>query len=307
MDFEVYIDSSLSALERLNDGYDHSNKNIMALLNDFEDAEWRYAKFQHFIWDNIAQTALSFNEREALSFKHHTELVEAAKNLRLTDSDRDIGTGSELAEVALYGLMKHHHGALPVVPKIFYKQNTQDNAKGADSVHIVLDQNGSDFSIWFGEAKFYNSLENDRLRQLVTSVGNALKTDKLKKENSIITNLSDFRTLLGETELAESIMSALSTRESIDQLKPRIHVPIFVLHECEITAEATSLTTAYREMMREQHEDRMREYFHQQNSKLQNLIQYSDITFHLVLFPVPNKSRIIDRFIATARHYRSGD
>ena len=52
--------------------------------------------------------------------------------------------------------MKHHYGALSAVPKIFYKQNVQDNAKGADSVHIVL--NNNDFSIWFGEAKFYPNL-----------------------------------------------------------------------------------------------------------------------------------------------------
>ena len=60
-----------------------------------------------------------------------TELIEAAKNLRLTDIDGDDpGKGSEIAEIALYGIMHHHFGALPVVPKIFYKQNVQDNAKG---------------------------------------------------------------------------------------------------------------------------------------------------------------------------------
>ena len=54
--------------------------------------------------------------------------------------------------------MKDYYNALPVVPKIFYKQNRNDNAKGADSVHLVLTDDMSDFSVWFGEAKFYKSL-----------------------------------------------------------------------------------------------------------------------------------------------------
>ena len=81
--------------------------------------------------------------------------------------------------------MKHHYNAIPVVPKIFYKQNVQDNAKGADSVHIVVDDK-DDFTIWFGEAKFYNSIEDARLYEIISSVEASLNTDKLKKENSII-------------------------------------------------------------------------------------------------------------------------
>ena len=56
------------------------------------------------------------------------------KNIK-TDTE-----GSELAEILLYGIMHHHYKALPVVPKIFNKQNSNDNAKGADSVHIVLEK-----------------------------------------------------------------------------------------------------------------------------------------------------------------------
>ena len=50
--------------------------------------------------------------------------------------------------------MKNHYKALSAIPKIFYKQNDNDNAKGSDSVHIVIDPNGG-FQLWLGEAKFY--------------------------------------------------------------------------------------------------------------------------------------------------------
>lgn len=170
MEFEILIDCSFSDINLDQSLAPVDKKFTTSFLNDFEDGQWRYSKFQSFIWDNIAETSLSYRERESLV--NHSLLVAAAKNLRLTDSDKeDVGRGSELAEIVLYGLMKHHYQALPVVPKIFYKQNAQDNAKGADSVHIVVESNG-DFSIWFGEAKFYNNIEDARLSSIVTSVEN---------------------------------------------------------------------------------------------------------------------------------------
>ena len=142
--------------------------------------------------------------------------------LQLIYERTDISKGSELAEVVLYGIMKDYYKALPVVPKIFYKQNSQDNAKGADSVHIVVTDN--DFSIWFGEAKFYNNIENARLDSIVVSVGNSLATDKLRKENAIITNVSDLDLLEIDSSLKEEIKSTLSPKNSIDDIKPRIHI-----------------------------------------------------------------------------------
>lgn len=135
--FEVLLDDFFSAFNTNKDLSPTSNKKVLSLINDFEDGKWRYTKFQSFIWDNIIETALSKREREKLVNQDHSRLIAAAKNLRLTDKENDIGKGSELAEIVLYGIMKHHYKALATVPKIFYKQNVQDNAKGVDSVHIV--------------------------------------------------------------------------------------------------------------------------------------------------------------------------
>ena len=145
--FEILIDESFARINSDGSLSPTHNKTVLSMINDFEDGSWRYSKFQNFIWDNVSETALSFRERESLIDQSHSTLTAAAKNMRLTDKSRDDkGQGSELAEIVLYGIMKHHYNSLPVVPKIFYKQNSQDNAKGADSVHIVI-ENSSDFSI----------------------------------------------------------------------------------------------------------------------------------------------------------------
>lgn len=303
MNFEVLVedgfldictDQSLEPIE---------NKSILSLANDYQGGKWRHSKFHNFVWDNIAETSLSFSERESLIDQSHSKLVAAAQSLRLTDTDKDIGKGSELAEIILYGIMRHHFDALPVVPKIFYKQNSQDNAKGADSVHIVLDGE-NDFTVWFGEAKFFNDISDSRLGDIVKSVGNSLATDKLKRENSIITNLRDIDYLISDKYLLESIKKALSQRESIDNIKPKLHIPILIIHECEITANNNRFTDEYKQQIIEFHKNRATAYFKKQINSLSEIDMYESITFHLILLPVPNKKQIVDRFVNKVKVFK---
>jgi Cap4 SAVED domain len=295
MDFAVLIDDRFLKLVG-SSNVAMARNHVLSIVNDFEDDAWRIQKFEDFVWNNIALTALSAQERDKLTGQSRSLLREAAKNLRLTDNANDFGKGSELAEIVLYGIMQHHYGALPVVPKIFYKQNTQDNAKGADSVHIVLEGN-ADFSLWFGEAKFYNSIEDARLPTIIESVGNSLRTDKLKKENSVITNTSDLGLLVKDAKLLGKIKEALSTRASIDSIKPRIHVPILLLHECTITKAAKQFDAAYIDSIKAYHLQRATSYFNRQTATLSGTVsKYLDITFHVILFPVPNRAHLVKRF-----------
>lgn len=305
MDFEILIDDFFLKLDASSNLVPVKNKRVLSLVNDYEDMQWRYEKFESFIWDNIALTALSEQEREKLSDRSHSKMIASAKNLRFTDNPNDIGKGSELAEIVLYAIMHHHYKALSVVPKIFYKQNVQDNAKGADSVHIVLDDK-DDFSLWFGEAKFYNSIDDARLPSVVKSVGNSLVTNKLKKENSIITNMPDIDALVKNSDLVKKIKAALSNQISIDQIKPKLHIPILLLHQCEITSAAVELTDDYRNNIKTYHLDRAKAYFNKQIESLEGTVtKYSDITFHIILFPVPDREKVVNEFIADVTHYKN--
>jgi hypothetical protein len=304
MDFEILINDDYLKLVKDSQLTPAGNKTVLSLVNDFEDKKWRREKFENFVWDNIALTALSAKEREKLVGKNASTLREAAKKLRLTDKDGDIGQGSELAEIVLYGIMHNYYGALPVVPKIFYKQNTQDNAKGADSVHIVI-EGDDDFSLWFGEAKFYNSIENARLASVVESVGNSLVTEKLKKENSIITNTTDIDRLVENKVLAAKIKRALSSENSMDNIKPILHIPILLLHQCAVTAESEEINDVYREKIRGHHVDRATVYFKKQIEALADKVtKYSSIKFHIILFPVPDRKQLVSRFTDAVAHFK---
>lgn len=296
--YNYCLDSSLNPIDK---------KKILTIINDFEDGKWRFEKFQKFIWNNIKETALSVQERMSLvSEGEDSILTEAAKKLRLIDDPHDVynGKGGEIAEILLYGIMRSHYGALPVVPKIFYKQNKQDFAKGADSVHIVIEDENN-FSLWFGESKFYNSIENARLQVIVNSVNESLKLDKLKKENSIITNITDldhFEEI--SPEMRVKIKSFLSQGESIDLIKPILNIPILLLHECEITSKTTEYNDAYKNEIINHHKERATKYFEKQINTCGNIHKYSEIKFHIILFPVANKKEIEDKFILKANSYK---
>ncbi len=292
----ICIDSTITSTE---------NKKVLSVINDFENGAWRFEKFQNFIWDNIKETALNHSERIALIDKGEGSVIsESAKNLRLVEGEKAFGRGSEIAEIVLYGIMKKHYSALPIVPKIFYKQNKKDEAKGADSVHIVVESEDK-FSLWFGESKFYNSIENARLDTIVESVNDSISLDKIKKENSIITNLSDINDFDEiSPELKAKIKASLSQDESIDKIKPILNIPILLLYECEQTKKGTQLTDEYKQGVIDYHKDRATEYFRKQITKCSGIHLYEKINFHIILFPVADKEKIVNKFIQVAKVYR---
>lgn len=280
------------------------NDFLLSVINGFEDGKWRKSEFRKFIFDNIAQTGLSAEERDNLYSKlPYTSLTESIKNLRLVDKDN--GKGSEIAEIVLYGIMRYHYHALPVVPKIFYKQNPNDNAKGADSVHIVLDDQG-DFSLWLGEAKFYNDIADERLYDPIKSVFDTISTDRIKKENSIITNIRDLEYVIIDPNVRKKVQTILRRDTSIDEIRKRLHVPVLLLHECSKTNKATELTEAYLNDIKEYHLNRAQKYFESQNNKQkkENIHGYEHIQFHLILFPVPQKKDIVNWFVERAKQIK---
>lgn len=305
MKFEIILDEIFDNVKLDDTLYPTDKKKVLSVINDFEDGKWRYERFQKFVWDNIKETALSHSERKALlDDGSGSVLSESAKKLRLVESVDAIGRGSEIAEIVLYGIMKNHYSALPIVPKIFYKQNTKDEAKGSDSVHIIIESEDT-FSLWFGESKFYNSIENFRLDTIVTSVKDSISLEKIKKENSIITNLSDINDF---DEISESLRSkiktSLSQDESIDKIKAILNIPILLLYKCEKTESCKSLTAQYKNEMIEYHKDRATQYFKKQISKCSDVHLYEKIKFHIILFPVADKDKIVDKFIQIAKAYR---
>jgi hypothetical protein len=301
--FDILFDSRLAEFIAKHD-INVSNEYALSMINDYEDKVWRYESFLTFIWDNIIETALSKNERESLVDGHYSALIGSAKNLRLTDSNKDPGKGSEIAEIALYGILKYHYKALSIAPKIFYKQNTNDFAKGADSVHIILSEDDNDFSLWFGEAKFFKSIDDSNFNEIINSVEKLLQPEKIKKENKIITNLKDIELCIPNKEVHDKIIETLSGDISLDYIRPKLHIPILLLYECNITAKYCEKSIDYVEEISSYHRERAEAYFRKQISRLSEIPKYKNVHFHLIIFPVPNKQKIVEEFTKQAKAFR---
>lgn len=289
-------------------------RNVLSILNDYSDKKWQKRKFLDFVWNNIALTALSKQERDKLVDSSYSTLIAAAKKLRLldrTNGDQDT-EGSELAEIVLYGIMHHHYGALPVVPKIFNKQNAQDNAKGADSIHLVPNSAG-DFSIWHGEAKFYNSIEDVRLPAIISSVLASLEKSAIVNENRIMSSSSDLKIYLKENpELLAKVLELLDDNASLDPIKARLNIPILLLHECKITSSHQEMCNEYVQQVLDFQRIRATQFYKKLHKKADKnddkntpVINFNKITLHFIFFPVPDKKAIVSEFLSEVDHFKS--
>ncbi len=301
MKFNIVVDDSLTNFCDLPGLAPIDRKSLLSFCNDYEEGVWCHAKFHRFIWSNVAQTALSEDERDSLAGDAADVIARAAKRLRLTkdETPETKGAGSELAEIFLYGIMRKHFGAIPAVPKIFYKQNVKDNAKGADSVHITVAD--GDFQIWYGEAKFYNSIKNARLGDIIASVGNSLQSDKIRKENSIITGVCQLKKYISDPDMLEELRYLLDEDTTTDRMKPKLHIPILILHECDILAGKDDFNDTLKDELIKHHMERANAFFKKQINQLSSIIKYEQISFTLILFPVPKKEEILDAYISRVR------
>ena len=93
--------------------------------------------------------------------------------------------------------------------------------------------------------------------------------------------------------------------ESIDKIKPILNVPILLLYECEETKKQTTLTDKYKNKMIEIHKDRATAYFKKQIERCKDVHLYEKINFHIILFPVADKEKIVDTFIIKAKAHRA--
>lgn len=300
IDFDILVDDAFVNICTDPTVTPIEKSHLLSVVNGFEDNKWRMSIFRNFIFNNLAETGLSAQEREALADKKFETLVAAAQKLRI-EKEIKKNSGGEIGEIMLYGIMKHHFNALPVVPKIFYKQNAKDYAKGADSVHITLSGTG-DFELWFGEAKFYDSIKNARLDEPIASIDEMLSKKKFRDENSIVTNLHDLDILLKDAAMSKKVKDSLSTSVSLDEIKKRLHVPIMLLHECDITKMAKDYNQAYKDSIIAFHKERANAYFKKMFAKLNTTVKNLDsIHFHLILFPVPCKADIVSDFMSHAQ------
>lgn len=276
--FEICLDSVVD---------DSCSRFLLSLINDYEEGEWKFDKFNNYIMNTLAETALSKKEREALREEPYSLIKQSIANLNQKEG--------EVGEIFLYGIMKKYYNALPIVPKIFYKQNINDNAKGADSVHLTIEN--QECHLWLGESKFYTDI-TDAISKAIKSIKDLLVKDKLNKEKSIITNVNDLELYMEDKkdEISEENMNKikkiLRQETSIDELKNILHIPISIIYQCEITKQYNELSEEYKQEIAKFHQEKAKQAITKITNELNTVHKVEKIKFHIILFPVPDKEKI---------------
>ena len=292
IDFEVLFDDLIE------------NKDIhmlLSLINDFESGVWRVNKFKLFILNHMSQTALTYEEREILGREHATVIQRCSERIREiqeNDTSKNRGNGGEFGEAFLYGILKKYYKAFPVNPKIFYKQNRNDYAKGADSVHITEDNEGN-FHLWLGESKFYKDLV-EAISNAIQSIRDLLVNNKLSKEKSLIMNIGDLKQYAKDNNLLDSekykkLERILRLDTSLDELKKILHIPISIIYECKITQNTQDITEQYREKIKEFHYTKAKNIQVKLNRELSEVYGIDKVKFHIILFPIPSKEDVLTK------------
>ncbi|MCR6572142.1 HamA C-terminal domain-containing protein [Campylobacter insulaenigrae] len=275
--FEICLDSVMD---------DSCSRFLLSLINDYEEGEWRFEKFNRYIMNTLAETALSKTEREALASKEEYYSIMQRSVANLNKKEGEIG------EIFLYGIMKKYYNALPIVPKIFYKQNTNDYAKGADSVHLTIEN--QECHLWLGESKFYTDI-TDAINEAIKSIKNLLVKDKINKEKSIIMDINDVESFIKDKiseESIDKIKRVLKQDTSIDELKNILHIPISIIYQCETTKTYSELSEEYKQKIVNFHQEKAKQAIIKITNELNNVHKIEKIKFHIILFPVPDKEKI---------------
>ena len=295
--FDIIINIQLMDLykeygEKEDFEYDIKYSSVLGIINKYINGEWNLKHFCTFFEDNIIFSALSKEELDALH-KPKTKLKKAFYNLKemkKKDNDKIEITDGEVGEVFLYGIMYEYYDAINLVPKIFYKQNRNDNVKGADSVHITI--SNKEIGIWFGEAKFYLDIKS-AISQAVSSISEFFE-DLIYKELSIsYPYLKDYKNDIDKKSFNK--LKYLLKEENIDKLKEYLHVPILILYEEEKLKNVKSMDEFISEEINSIFINNAMSLLNKQIIEFQNhnIFKYESIKIHIIFFPILNKKDIM--------------
>lgn len=295
--FDIIINIQLMDLykeygEKEDFEYDIKYSSVLGIINKYINGEWNLKHFCTFFEDNIIFSALSKEELDALH-KPKTKLKKAFYNLKemkKKDNDKIEITDGEVGEVFLYGIMYEYYDAINLVPKIFYKQNRNDNVKGADSVHITISD--QEIGIWFGEAKFYLDIKS-AITQAVSSISEFFE-DLIYKELSIsYPYLKDYKNDIDKKSFNK--LKYLLKEENIDKLKEYLHVPILILYEEEKLKNVKSMDEFISEEINSIFINNAMSLLNKQIIEFQNhnIFKYESIKIHIIFFPILNKKDIM--------------
>lgn len=259
---------------------DETRRGFTSIHCDYQQGEWFYDQLIKWLKNHIPRYALSPKELEDIRPEDMFNKVEKAAKM-IYGRKAKTGTRGEIGELILHGIVVELYNTSPVISKIFRKSARSDTVKGFDCVHAVL-EDGAIESLWLGEAKFYKNISK-AITSAVKSIKEMQDSLKLRDEFMLISNDLD-----PKTEAGSEVAKLISDTNSLDNITPKICIPVLLTYESPIVGKHTSTTQDFIDGIGLEVEKHINAF--------KDLVKDVDVDIHVFVFSIKQKQEIIDRF-----------
>ena len=215
-----------------------------------------------------------------------TRLKEAALSIYTTDKYRRRG---EFGELILHLLLRDFCGTIPLISKIFFKDNDNMTLHGFDGVHVT--DNQAEKVLWLGESKIYTDGKAGVVA-LADDLRKHLEHDYLRREFCLISK--KLPELVPESEHWREL---LNVHQKLETILDSICIPMVCTYSSGLFSDHNDNTEEYIEA------------FVKECKKLHELFKSKavtgKITIILMLLPVPSKDDLVEELDTRLKHMQA--
>jgi len=252
-----------------------SEATLKAYHVGFEQNKFRLTPLVDVLVRVIPEFAFGYQEGSTLLLTDAWDkLRDAARLIYTSDNYNNRG---EFGEIVLHLLLRDFCGTIPLISKIYFKDNRNSAVKGFDGVHIQICETLK--KLWLGESKIYTNGRSGVL-DLAEDVKKHLKQDYLRSEFSLIS-----------TKIPEKIpereywIKLLDKHQTLDNIFGSICVPC-------VCTYSSNLFKNYQDVTKEYLQDFKKES-HKLKSDFDTVNAVTDVEIILMLLPIESKKDLV--------------
>lgn len=253
---------------------------LAGICAGFEAGEWRYDQLAEHVVEWLPEFALSERELAAMSGANARRALRSAAETVYQSTK--YATRGEVGEILLHAIIRQEFGSIPVISKVFFKDAPNDTVKGFDAVHVVDGQDG--LELWLGEVKLYKDVAS-AVRDVLVELEQHTRIPYLRTEFAAI-----WRKVDQDHPHREALKRLLVSNVTMDEVFTRICIPVFLTYDSEVVAAHSKTDAAY--------EAGITAEFEKHHGRFKNSPLPREIRIILVLLPMNNKARLLERFDA---------
>lgn len=256
---------------------------------DNGDSEYRWKPFIKLLQGVISEFAFGFHEGvTVLQTEILQKLCEAAKSIRCD------GKGGDIGELILHLLLRDFHDTIPLLSKIYFKDNRGIPVHGFDAVHIQPDEK----TLWLGESKLYKD-GKDGVLALIDDIKKHINGDYLNNEFALISKKVK---ICPEIPKKDYWINLMHENTKMADVLNSITIPLL----CTYTSSNFSNFKEATEEFIVSYEKEVRELKKNFDEKNDHPLK-TDLNIILLLFPIKCKDELVEKMNKKITNLRAID